>query len=98
MEIPKQFRLVTGVRSLLQQLSQMVNLLVIVMLPLGTMQIVQNTQAFWTTIFGYLVNQENFLKIELIGIFACFCGVIMMANPPTEDIGIVHGSSDQNFD
>jgi drug/metabolite transporter (DMT)-like permease len=40
---------------------------------------VQNTQAFWTTLFGYLINKEMFLKIELIGILACFGGVVLMA-------------------
>jgi len=59
---------------------------------------VQNTQAFWTTIFGYLINQEQFLKIELIGIFACFCGVLMMANPPSEDASNEFGNSGQDFD
>ena len=50
------------------------------MLPFGTIQIVQNTQAFWTTLFGFFINNEEFLKIELIGIVACFCGVLLMAS------------------
>jgi drug/metabolite transporter (DMT)-like permease len=33
-------------------------------------------------VFGYIVNKEQFIKIEIIAILACFCGVIMMANPP----------------
>ena len=28
---------------------------------------------------GFVINNERFLKIELLGILACFCGVIMMA-------------------
>jgi drug/metabolite transporter (DMT)-like permease len=34
----------------------------------------------------------------LIGIFACFCGVLMMANPPTEDIGSEFGNSNPDFE
>lgn len=26
-----------------------------------------------------MINNEQFLRIEMVGIFACFCGVIMMA-------------------
>jgi drug/metabolite transporter (DMT)-like permease len=36
-------------------------------------------------VFGYIVNKEQFIKIEIIAILACFCGVIMMANPPAEE-------------
>ena len=43
------------------------------------MTIVQNTQAFWTVLLGYMINNEQFLRIEMIGIVACFSGVIMMA-------------------
>ncbi len=39
----------------------------------------QNTQAFWTILFGFCINKEEFLKIELVGIVACFCGVLLMA-------------------
>merc|ERR1711997_59830 len=48
-------------------------------LPLSMMTIVQNTQAFWTVILGFMINNEKFLRIEVIGILACFIGVIMMA-------------------
>ena len=41
--------------------------------------IVQNTQAFWTVLLGFMINKERFLKIELVGILACFVGVVMMA-------------------
>ena len=43
------------------------------------MTIVQNTQAFWTILLGYIINNEQFLRIEMVGIIACFCGVVMMA-------------------
>ena len=43
------------------------------------MTIVQNTQAFWTILLGYIINKEQFLRIEMVGILACFCGVVMMA-------------------
>jgi drug/metabolite transporter (DMT)-like permease len=49
------------------------------LLPVATIQIIQNTQAFWTTFFGYQINGEAILRIELIGIVACFCGVLLMA-------------------
>ncbi len=29
--------------------------------------------------FGFLINNEEFLRIELIGIVACFFGVLLMA-------------------
>ena len=28
---------------------------------------------------GYLINREAFLRIELIGMIACFIGVVLMA-------------------
>ena len=40
---------------------------------------VQNTQAFWTVLLGWMINNEKFHRIEAVGIFACFSGVIMMA-------------------
>ena len=43
------------------------------------MTIVQNTQAFWTVLLGWMINNEKFHRIEAVGIFACFSGVIMMA-------------------
>ena len=52
------------------------------------MTIVQNTQAFWTVLLGYLINNEKFLRIEMVGILACFTGVIMMAmSEDPNDVG-----------
>ena len=62
----------------MQYFSQAANVFSIALLPFGTIQIVQNTQAFWTILFGFFINREEFLKIELIGILACFCGVLLM--------------------
>ena len=58
---------------------QTLNCFAIQLLPLSMMNIVQNTQAFWTVLLGFLINNEPFLKIEMVGILACFCGVLMMA-------------------
>ena len=47
---------------------------------------------------GFVINKEQFLKIELIGILACFCGVVMMAMSsfdedaaPKHDETVPHG-------
>jgi len=61
------------------------------LLPFGTIQIVQNTQAFWTILFGFFINKEEFLKIELIGIIACFCGVLMMAQSDGKSADLTSG-------
>lgn len=57
------------------------------------MTIVQNTQAFWTVLLGYMINNEQFLRIEMVGIVACFGGVVMMAMSD-EPNQIVEGQAD----
>ena len=59
------------------------------LLPFATIQIVMNTQAFWTTLCGYLINGEMFMRIEMVGIVACFFGVLLMATAaPSEEDGL----------
>ena len=59
--------------------SQTLNCFAIQLLPISMMTIVQNTQAFWTVLLGWMINNEKFHRIEAVGILACFSGVIMMA-------------------
>ena len=77
--IPRGFYGPLGYRSVMMLVSQALNCFAIQLLPLSMMTIVQNTQAFWTVLLGYMINNEQFLRVEVIGILACFCGVIMMA-------------------
>ena len=58
---------------------QTLNCFAIQLLPMSMMTIVQNTQAFWTVLLGWMINNEKFLKVEAVGILVCFSGVIMMA-------------------
>ena len=55
------------------------------LLPLSLLTILQNTQAFWTALLGYLINNEAFLRIECVGIIACFIGVLFMALSKPEE-------------
>ena len=59
--------------------SQTLNCFAIQLLPISMMTIVQNTQAFWTVLLGWMINNEKFHRVEAVGILACFSGVIMMA-------------------
>ena len=77
--VPNQYRFALGYRSFMMTVSQTFNVFSIALLPLSMLTIVQNTQAFWIVLLGFMINKERFLKIELVGIFACFVGVIMMA-------------------
>ena len=68
--------------------SQTLNCFAIQLLPISMMTIVQNTQAFWTVLLGWMINNEKFLRIEMVGILACFTGVIMMAiSEDPSDVG-----------
>ena len=63
---------------------QILNVFSISLLPLSLVTILQNTQAFWTAVMGYLINREAFLAVEAIAIAACFIGVIMIASSTSE--------------
>ena len=56
------------------------------------MTILQNTQAFWTVLLGWMINNEKFLRVEAIGIAVCFIGVMMMAvsEDPAADVALNH--------
>lgn len=54
------------------------NIFAISLLPLGVVQILHNTQAFWATGLGYWCNKESFHPVEGIGIIACFIGVVLI--------------------
>ena len=77
--MPRQYRFALGYRSFMMTVGQTLNIFSISLLPLSMLTIVQNTQAFWTVLLGFMINKERFLKIELVGILACFVGVVMMA-------------------
>ena len=59
---------------------------------LGVVTILQNTQAFWTAILAYYMNNESFHAIEGIGIVGCFIGVLLIGyavgERPEEDVPI----------
>ena len=77
--VPTEFYGALGYRSVMMLVGQTLNCFAIQLLPISMMTIVQNTQAFWTVLLGFMINNEKFLRIEMVGILACFCGVIMMA-------------------
>jgi len=85
--VPKEFRWSLCYRSLMMMAGQTLNCFAIQLLPISMMTIVQNTQAFWTVLLGWMINNEKFLKVEAVGILVCFSGVIMMAmsEDPTVD-------------
>ena len=77
--VPAEFYGALGYRSVMMLMGQTLNCFAIQLLPISMMTIVQNTQAFWTVLLGFMINNEKFLRIEMVGILACFGGVIMMA-------------------
>ena len=78
--IPGRYYCTLTYRSLMLLVGQVLNVFSISILPLSLLTILQNTQAFWTALMGYLINRETFLRIEIIGILACFVGVILIAS------------------
>ena len=66
-------------RSIMQGISQYLNLLSLSLLPISMFSIIQNTSAFWVCILGYLVNGEVIYCVEFVGIIACFFGVCLIA-------------------
>lgn len=77
--VPRPLWYSLGIFAVGANLSQIATCFTLSLLPVATIQIVANTQAFWITAFSYLINREMVLKIEIIGIIACFGGVLLMA-------------------
>ena len=67
-------------------LDQTLGIYALSFLSIGLVNILQNTQAFWTVILAYYFNGEAFHRIEGIGIVACFVGVIIicLSDPQNE--------------
>ena len=82
--VPRRFKCTLTYRSLMLLVGQILNVFSISLLPLSLVTILQNTQAFWTAVMGYLINREAFLAVEAIAIAACFIGVIMIASSTSE--------------
>lgn len=66
-------------RSLMLVLGQTINVFSMQLLPVSLLTIAQSTQAFWTALLGHMVNKEAFLRLECVGMVACFGGVVLMA-------------------
>jgi drug/metabolite transporter (DMT)-like permease len=79
-DVPTDHKFALLYRSLMLALGQTLNVFSVQLLPLSAMTIIQNTQAFWTALLGYLINSEAFLRIECVGMFASFIGVLLMAH------------------
>ena len=75
--------------------SQTLNCFAIQLLPISMMTIVQNTQAFWTVLLGWMINNEKFHRVEAVGILACFSGVLMMA--VSEDPAAEEGTQQNTY-
>ena len=67
------------IRSVSGQITFALFNLAITLLPMATAVILMQMNPFWTAILASILLGERIRPIEIIGIFVCFCGVVMIA-------------------
>jgi drug/metabolite transporter (DMT)-like permease len=78
-DFPREFWVPQLYRSILSNLVFIGGMIGTMLLPLTTMFVLYNTNPFFSSIFGLLVNKEPVLKSEILAMVICFSCVILIS-------------------
>jgi len=78
-------RVPLAIRSVCGQTAFLLTILSMKLLPLSTIYVIFNLNAFFASFFSFLINKEPILKVEIFSMLVCFTAVYMLAQIKQEE-------------